>query len=220
MPSGASNCLARAPAATRAAVSRALARSSTPRIEPRYFIDPLRSPWPGRGQGRSSMPIDLVVLVGNDQGDGTAQGDAPPKAAEHVDVIGFEPLPAAAAIAALTAMEFGVDQLGTEFHAGRETRPPGQPAPCRAIRLRSDIVTYWQFQSCGNPCGCHDQAPPGARLVRQCWKHGWTSQPWHPSQSSLVTPPRCREFSVCRATFFACSASTGRPFSRPETQMG
>ena len=28
--------------------------------------------------------------------------------------------------------------------------------------------------------GCHDQPSVGARLVQQCRKHGWTSQPWHP----------------------------------------
>ena len=42
-----------------------------------------------------------------------------PHAAENVDVVGFEPLPAAAAVAALPAMQFGVDQFG-QFHAGRE----------------------------------------------------------------------------------------------------
>ncbi len=35
------------------------ARSSTPRIEPRYFIAPVRSPWPGRGRGRSSSRSSL-----------------------------------------------------------------------------------------------------------------------------------------------------------------
>ena len=50
MPSVRSNALASAPAATRAAVSRALARSSTSRasVNP-YFCMPARSAWPGRG---------------------------------------------------------------------------------------------------------------------------------------------------------------------------
>ena len=49
-PSSASRALARQPAATRAAVSRALARSSTSRASPKpYFCMPARSAWPGRG---------------------------------------------------------------------------------------------------------------------------------------------------------------------------
>ena len=50
MPSRRSSSLATAPAATRAAVSRALARSSTSRasVKP-YFCMPARSAWPGRG---------------------------------------------------------------------------------------------------------------------------------------------------------------------------
>ena len=49
-PSGLSNALASAPAATRATVSRALARSSTSRasLKP-YFCIPVRSACPGRG---------------------------------------------------------------------------------------------------------------------------------------------------------------------------
>ena len=50
MPSSASSALASAPAATRAAVSRALARSSTLRASSKpYFCMPARSAWPGRG---------------------------------------------------------------------------------------------------------------------------------------------------------------------------
>ena len=50
MPSSASSALATAPAATRAAVSRADARSRTSRASPKpYFCMPARSAWPGRG---------------------------------------------------------------------------------------------------------------------------------------------------------------------------
>ena len=50
-PSARRNALASAPPATRAAVSRALARSSTLRtsVKP-YFCTPARSAWPGRGR--------------------------------------------------------------------------------------------------------------------------------------------------------------------------
>jgi hypothetical protein len=54
-----SSALARDPAATRAAVSRALARSSTLRASSNpYFCIPTRSAWPGRGwrNGFSVMP--------------------------------------------------------------------------------------------------------------------------------------------------------------------
>ncbi len=50
-PARASNCLAMAPAATRAAVSRALARSRTSRTSVRpYLATPARSACPGRGR--------------------------------------------------------------------------------------------------------------------------------------------------------------------------
>ena len=50
MPSTPSSFLASVPAATRAAVSRALARSSTSRASSKpYFCMPARSAWPGRG---------------------------------------------------------------------------------------------------------------------------------------------------------------------------
>ena len=43
---------------------------------------------------------------------------APPDAAEDLDVVGFEPLPAAAAVSPLAAAKLGVDQLCAQFHAG------------------------------------------------------------------------------------------------------
>ena len=72
------------------------------------------------GAGQVVHAVDLEVLVGDDQGDGAAQGDAAPDAAEDLDVVGFEALAAAASIAALPAAEFGVDQLGPELHARRK----------------------------------------------------------------------------------------------------
>src|SRR5256885_11483674 len=51
MPKLVSNCLAIAPQATRAAVSRADARSSTLRKScASYFRPPAKSAWPGRGR--------------------------------------------------------------------------------------------------------------------------------------------------------------------------
>ena len=54
-PSAVRKPFAMEPAATRAAVSRALARSSTLRTsEKPYFCAPARSAWPGRGRWDSS----------------------------------------------------------------------------------------------------------------------------------------------------------------------
>ena len=64
MPSCPRNCLQMAPTATRAAVSRALARSRTLRISVwSYFTTPARSTWPGRGRvtaGRSWPGVSAV----------------------------------------------------------------------------------------------------------------------------------------------------------------
>ena len=79
-------------------------------------------------------------------------------------MIGFQSLTAAASIAALAAAEFGVDQLGMEFHARPGSRPPGRPALCRGIRLRSDIVT------CLNGLGCrrfYTDLPGWDRAIRR-----------------------------------------------------
>jgi len=59
-PSAARNWRATAPAATRAAVSRALARSSTLRASSKpYFCRPARSAWPGRGRCTCATPSPL-----------------------------------------------------------------------------------------------------------------------------------------------------------------
>ncbi len=75
-----------------------------------------------RARGRQIVhAVDFVVLVGDEQGDWAAQGHAPPDAAEDIGPVAFQPLPPAAAVASLTAVEFGVDQFGLEFHARRKT---------------------------------------------------------------------------------------------------
>ena len=66
IPKRASSCRASEPTATRAAVSRALARSSTSRMSSwPYLTTPARSAWPGRGRvtaGRSDRPVALCRL--------------------------------------------------------------------------------------------------------------------------------------------------------------
>jgi hypothetical protein len=62
--------LAAAPAATRAAVSRALARSSTGRASAKpYFCMPVRSAWPGRGRVRGT-PLPARAASGSATGSG------------------------------------------------------------------------------------------------------------------------------------------------------
>ena len=68
-PTWPSRALAAAPAATRAAVSRALARSSTGRASAKpYFCMPVRSAWPGRG--RVSTPFPVAAASGSATGSG------------------------------------------------------------------------------------------------------------------------------------------------------
>ena len=63
MPNRPSSCRARLPAATRAAVSRALARSSTSRMSSwPYLIAPARSAWPGRGRVTSARLAPVGAL--------------------------------------------------------------------------------------------------------------------------------------------------------------
>ena len=82
--------------------------------------------------------LDLVVLVGDQQGDRAAQRHALPHAAENIDGIGFDPLPAAPAVAALPPTQFGIDQIR------RDSTPAGNPSTRanRALPCDSPAVKY------------------------------------------------------------------------------
>ena len=142
MPNGPSSCLASAPAATRAVVSRALARSRIAADRAEVLDRAAQVAVAGPGPRQVVHLLDLVVLVGHQQGDRAAEVIAAPDAAEDLDLVGFEPLPAAAAVAALAATQLGVDQLRRRAPRRRESHRPGPAGPCRAIRRRSSIVTY------------------------------------------------------------------------------
>ena len=101
MPSWLSSSLARVPAATRAAVSRAEARSSTSRASSKPYLSiPGRSACPGRGwvstfDGRARLGRHLLgplrpLGVGDLDGDRRAQGAAVADAAEEGDLVGLE----------------------------------------------------------------------------------------------------------------------------------
>ena len=72
------------------------------------------------GTGEFLHALQLVVAVGDLQGDGAAERDALPDTAADVDRVGLDPLPAAAAVTALAAFEFDVDQPGVDLDPGRE----------------------------------------------------------------------------------------------------
>ena len=82
--------------------------------------------------------VDLEILVGNQQGDGAAQGHSPPDAGEDFHVIGFDFLPAAAAIAALPPHELGIDGLDLQIDSRREAIHQGQQGP--AVRFAGGKV--------------------------------------------------------------------------------
>ena len=149
-----------APTATRAAVSRALARSSTLRMSSwPYFTKPARSAWPGRGRvtgGRSApdrlgrhrrldvhraLPV-LPVLVRNEQRDRPAGRQPVPQAAQRLGAIRFDGHPPAAAVAGLAPAQFGGDRVEVDREAGRHAFEDRRPAPCRATRRQSEIAAF------------------------------------------------------------------------------
>ena len=148
-PSSRRNAFASAPAATRAAVSRALARSSTLRT----------SVWPnfedaGEVGVAGTRKVDLldllldrpgvhpllpvgVVAVLDQERDRAAERAAVPDAAAHDRAVGLDLHPAAAAVAELAAGEVAVDVVGGRARgprAGLRARPRGRG---RATRRRS-----------------------------------------------------------------------------------
>ena len=126
-----------APAATRAAVSRALARSSTSRMSVRsYLMAPARSACPGRGRvtrGRAApvasaggvllgvhrlFPV-FPIPISDQQGDRRADRFRAPHAREDLGLIRFDGHPAPAPVSALAAAQLLRD--GVEI---RGAHPP------------------------------------------------------------------------------------------------
>ena len=75
---------------------------------------------PGPRPRQIVEPLQLVVAVDDLQRDRAAQRDALPDAAENVDRVGLDPLPPAAAVAALPPPQLDVDRLDVDGHAGRK----------------------------------------------------------------------------------------------------
>ena len=151
--------MASAPPATRAAVSRALARSSTLRtsVKP-YFCTPARSAWPGRGRCTSGtvgldrprvhplLPV-RVVAVGDLERDRAAERAAVADAGGDLGGVALDLHAPAAAVAELAARHVAVDRLAVELEprgqalddageAGAVGLPGGDEAQRHAWKLR------------------------------------------------------------------------------------
>ena len=147
-PSAARKPRAIEPAATRAAVSRALARSSTLRMSSwPYFWAPTRSAWPGPRQvdlvGLEALdrpgvhpllPVG-VVAVGDEERDRAAQGAAVADAGADLDRVGLDLHPPAAAVAELAPRHVAVERLAVELEPGRHALDDrDQAGPVRLAR--------------------------------------------------------------------------------------
>ena len=137
MPNRASSWRASEPAATRAAVSRALARSSTSRMSSwSYLSAPARSAWPGRGRvtggavgaggalGHRRLDVHRLlpvhpVAVANQQRDRSAGGAAAAHAGEDLGAVALDLHPAAAAVAALPPLQLCVERVDVDREARR-----------------------------------------------------------------------------------------------------
>ena len=149
-PSSRRNAFASAPTATRAAVSRALARSSTLRT----------SVWPnlstpgqvGVARARQVHLLDVrldrprihavrpvrVVAVLDQERHRAAERAAVADAAPDLRAVGLDLHPPAAPVAELAAREVGVDVLRSHLQAGRETLQDGHEAGAMGLPRRRE----------------------------------------------------------------------------------
>ena len=142
------NACATAPSATRAAVSRALARSSTGRASSKpYFCMPARSACPGRGRvsgalracpastsastGSAAMTVDHFghSVLPTWIGDRAALGAPVPDPAGDGDLVLLEAHPRAAAVAEPATGQLQVDVGGLHL-APRPAAPPASAVSC------------------------------------------------------------------------------------------
>ena len=167
------NCWATVPSATRAAVSRADARSSTGRASSKpYFCMPARSACPGRGRVSGALRArpqrlsgclvlgrvgshDLLPLrplgVADLHRERAAEADAVPDPAEQGDLVLFELHPGTAAVAEAAPGELGGDVRGRHRDPGRQSFEDG------------DQGGTMRF-TCGEPAQ-HARHPPTPRSV-------------------------------------------------------
>ena len=155
--------MASAPAATRAAVSRALARSSTLRTS-RWpnFRAPPRSAWPGRGRCdlvdlgldrprvHPLLPV-RVIAVRDQERDRAAERAPVTDARAHLDRVALDLHPPAAAVTELAARQLAVDPLAVELEPRGQPLDDGdEPGPVRlagGCKLKSAILRLMLTQS-------------------------------------------------------------------------
>ena len=172
-PSSASSFFTTAPAATLAAVSRALARSSTSRasVKP-YFCMPTRSAWPGphlgerlRGDARRGRHLGVPLVAAEPlavldlDGDRRAQRAAVADTAEQREIVLLELLARPAAVAEPPASHLGLDLLD------RDRQPGGQALDDHdeslAVRFAGGEVTqasaqgYWPRDANSRSAAAH-----------------------------------------------------------------
>ncbi len=150
--------MATAPAATRAAVSRAEARSSTSRasVKP-YFCMPGRSACPGRGlvrrllgdaRGRGHLllplrPFGIADLDGNRRAQGAAVADT----AEQGQLVLLEAHPRSPAEPEAAPGQLGLDLLG------RDRKPAGQALDHHDEALAMGLAGGQEAQHGAEPSG-------------------------------------------------------------------
>ena len=155
---------ATAPSATRAAVSRAVARSRIGRASSKsYFCMPTRSAWPGRGRvsggvagqrlelglvdrvgGHHLLPLGPLGVADPDR-DRAAEGAAVPHPAEELDLVLLELHPGAAAVAEAASRERVDDVLRRDLDVGGQTFEDGDQG--RAVGLAGSEPTQHAGQS-------------------------------------------------------------------------
>ena len=120
------------------------ARSRMPRIAAQVLDRAGQIAMPGSWAIEIFEPLKLVVLVRDQQGDRAAERLPLPDAAENFDVVGFDPLTAATAVAPLAAPQLDVDRLGLDRHAGRKPLDQGQQS--LAVRFSSGPIAQHGLQ--------------------------------------------------------------------------
>ena len=212
-PTARRNAFASAPPATRAAVSRALARSSTLRtsVKPN-FQTPARSAWPGprevhlghvgldRPRVHPLLPVG-VVAVGDLEGDRAAERAAVADAGGDLGGVLLDLHAPAAAVAELAARHVVVDRVAVELEArgealddGGEAGPVALPGGDDAQRhARKPIECLRAVALRGAPqrvrVAEREARPEGPAEAGRPGRRGWRGPAWSSASARPRRPP-------------------------------